>query len=155
MKKTIKTKARNLAVSVVEKSYDKDFYKWTMSQASLLKKAEFEKLDIVHLVEEIESLGRSEKRALRSYLANLVLHLLKIKYQPGKHTKSWDLSVRNSQNEVKILLKENPSLKAQLATILDEAYFTGRLSAIAETGLPEDVFPEECPWDIKKILEKK
>lgn len=132
--------------------YEQDFYKWTQNQASFLKNKEFSKLDIDHLIEEIESLGRSEKRAIESYLANLILHLLKIKFQPSKHTKTWDLSVRNSRHKIGVLLEENPSLKRYLPNILNEAYFTARLSAIVETGLDEDLFPEKCEWTLKEIL---
>ena len=132
--------------------YDSDFYKWTKNQANFLKQKEFSKLDINHLIEEIESLGRSEKRAIESYLANLILHLLKIKYQPGKHTKSWDLSVTNSKYHIDKLLKNNPSLKRYLPEILKDAYFTARLNAIDETGLEDKLFPQDCEWTLKEIL---
>lgn len=91
---TIQKCARNLAFSTHDKNnqnhlaYEKDFFKWTKTQANHLKKKEFSKLDIENLIEEIKSLGRSEKRAIKSYLANLLLDLLKIECQPGKHTKS-------------------------------------------------------------------
>lgn len=129
-------------------SYDGDFYLWTEEQSNFLKNQEFNKLDLAHLVEEIQSLGRSEKRALESHLANLLLHLLKIKYQPNKHTKSWDYSIKNARHKVQLLLKENPSLKNHLPQVLEEAYFTGRLAAISETGLDEELFPETCPWTL-------
>lgn len=137
-----------------QKSYDSDFYKWTKNQASFLKKGELSKLDIDHLIEEIESLGRSEKRAFESYLANLLLHLLKIEHQPKKHSKSWDLSIKNSRRKIKTLLEENPSLKRYIPKMLNEAYFTARLSAIAETGLQDEKFSEECPWDFHKIMKE-
>lgn len=136
----------------MQPAYERDFYQWTEDQIEFLKRKEFEKVDIDHLIEEIESLGRSEKRALESYLANVILHLLKIKYQPTKHTKSWDLSVRNSRHKIEVLLKQNPSLKRYLPEILEEAYFTARLNAISETGLEENVFPESCFWKLDEIL---
>jgi predicted nucleic acid-binding Zn-ribbon protein len=157
-KKSINRGAKKLEVLAHKKegkelsSYDVDFYKWTKNQATFLKKGEYLKLDIDHLIEEIESLGRSEKRALESYLANLLLHLLKIEYQPNKHSKSWDLSVKNSRHKIKVLLSENPSLKRHLPKILNEAYFTARLNAISETGLEDEKFPEACPWDLEKIM---
>lgn len=135
----------------MQPAYDRDFFKWTKDQVKFLKKGEFTKLDIDHLIEEIESLGRSEKRALESYLSNLLLHLLKIQYQPNKRTKSWDLSVKNSRHKIHVLLKENPSLKRYLPSILSEAYFTARLNAISETGLDESEFPEDCPWILEQI----
>jgi hypothetical protein len=133
-------------------AYERDFYKWTENQIMFLKKKEFSKLDIDHLIEEIESLGRSEKRAIESYLSNLLLHLLKIHYQPAKHSRSWDNSIKHSKHKIGVLLKENPSLKRFLPTILEEAYFTARLNAISETGLKDEVFPETCPWRLNELF---
>src|SRR5438128_2161639 len=102
-KKTLKNRPRKLAIAVPEMTesliYDKDFYKWTRNQASYLKKKDFAHLDIENLVEEIESLGRSDKRALRSHLIILLLHLLKAKYQHEmqKNTHSWEASIKNAR----------------------------------------------------------
>lgn len=133
-------------------SYEGDFYKWIKHQAVFLKRGEFSKLDIENLVEEIETLGRSEKRALESYLVILLIHLLKIQHQPKKHSKSWDLSIKNSRRKIQYRLKESPSLKRHLPKILEEAYADARIEAAEETGLSEKIFPETCPWTLKEIL---
>lgn len=133
-------------------AYEKDFYKWTRTQANLLKKEEFDKLDIQHLMVEIESLGNSEKRALESYLIILLMHLLKIEFQPTNHSKSWDLSVKNSRFRIARILQQNPSLKTKLPVLFKDAYYSARLEAAQETGLDENLFPEECPWTIKKAI---
>ena len=155
-KKTTKALPKKMTLSAPRKNgitYEKDFYKWTRDQSRLLKKEEFSKLDIEHLIEEIESLGRSEKRTLRSQLEILLMHMLKSKYQPKKHTKSWDLSIKNSRFKAESVLKDNPSLKPQLNEILKEAYFAARLDAALETGLKEETFPEECPWKLEDVLQ--
>lgn len=162
-KKTIKYTPKRMTVTLKRDAkapkvppevplYEKDFFDWTTMQASLLKKGEYKKLDIDHLVEEIEALGRSERRTLESHLANLFLHLLKIKYQPGKHTRSWDLSIKNADYHAKKVYQQNPSLKQHLPDIFADAYYTAKLKACDETGLEEDVFPEKCPWKVKDIL---
>ena len=84
--------------------YDRDFLRWTQEQADCLQKREFEKLDIDHLREEIESLGISLQRVLESYFANLLMHKLKIKYQPEMHTNSWDNSIKNAIFQIKKLI---------------------------------------------------
>src|ERR1700733_2348746 len=85
----------------VEKiEYDADFFKWSHDQAEFLRRGEFKKLDIKNLTEEIESLGISQLDALESYLCILLLHLLKVKYQPSMHTRSWDLSILNSRYHI-------------------------------------------------------
>lgn len=155
-RKNVKSNPKKLEISSRKKSlpplYEKDFYHWTKRQAHLLQDKDFAELDIKNLIEEIESLGRSEKRALESYLTILLIHLLKIQYQPKKRTKSWDLSVKNSKHKIEVLLKDNPSLKKHLPNLFKEAYFTARLGAAAETNLDETIFPDECPWTIKELI---
>lgn len=132
--------------------YEQDFYGWTRMQSRLLKKQEFSNLDIENLIEEIESLGRSERRTLESYLEILLMHMLKVEYQPAKHSKSWDLSIKNSRQKFKKVLKQNPSLKPKLPEILKDAYESARLDAALETKLEEKKFPVNCPWTMDEIL---
>ena len=159
-KTTVKTSSTNLSVSApasakVNLEYEKDFYKWTRNQAKILKNKEFSNLDIENLIEEIESLGRSERRTLESYLEILLMHMLKAKYQPAKHSKSWDLSIKNSRQKFKKVLKQNPSLKPKLAEILRDSYESARLDAALETKLDEKIFPANCPWTIDEILSEE
>ena len=157
-KNTVKISEKKLTLSALNKpsqsveEYEKDFFKWTKSQARLLKNQEFSKLDIVNLIEEIESLGRSEKRALQSYLEVLLMHMLKKKYQKKADTRSWDLSIKSSNHKVQQVLSDNPTLKSKLKDIVTDAYYSARLSAAAETGLDEKKFPEECPWSLKELF---
>lgn len=136
-------------------NYDSDFHQWSLDQASLIKNRNFLRLDIDNLIEEIEGLGASDKRALKSYLAILLSHLLKIQYQPEKHTRSWDLSIKSSKNETKEILRYNPSLKRLLPDFLKDAYMKAKLEAAYQTGLDEKIFPEECPWKIEEVLGEK
>lgn len=160
--KIVKTRPKPLSVSAAVKDktdqHENDFFKWTINQAKYLKKRDFSKLDMENLIEEIESLGRSERRTLQSYLEVLLMHMLKAKYQSKKHTKSWDISIREASYKAELTLSKNPSLKPKLLEILKESYFSARLRAVLETGLPEEIFPEECPWKLKELfpdLEKK
>jgi hypothetical protein len=160
IKKTVKTNPKKLSVNMqtIEKSeqiYDSDFFKWTKDQANYLKKQEFSSLDIENLIEEIESLGRSERRTLESYLEILLMHMLKAKYQPAKHSKSWDLSIKNSRQKFKKILSQNPSLKPKLAAILKDSYESARLDAALETKLDEKIFPLKSPWTMTEILSEK
>lgn len=162
-KKTVRLTPQKLSVQAPTSAkenleYDKDFFKWASNQAKFLKKGDFLKLDIDNLIEEIESLGRSEKRTLESYLTILLMHKLKVKYQPGMHTNSWDLSMKEANFKAQTTLEENPSLKHKLKEITKKAYFSARIKAALETELPEKTFPEECPWSLKDLfpdLEKK
>ena len=77
-------------------TYEKDFYAWSKEQSSLLREKEYTKLDIMNLIEEIESLGKSERQTLTSHLTIYFLHRLKIHYQNKMHTRSWDISEKKS-----------------------------------------------------------
>lgn len=133
-------------------SYNNDFYKWALTQANLLKKGDFSKIDLENIVEEIESLGRSQRSALRNQMIRLLMHMLKIKYQPTKHSKSWDKSIGNAKIEIEKILSENPSLKREMPDLLKESYRYARKKAAIETGLDIKKFPENCPWELKEVI---
>jgi hypothetical protein len=93
--------------------YTQDFYAWTQEQAARLEARQFDALDIINLVDEVLSLGASERRALGSHLIILVLHLLKWRYQPdGRLTShSWSDSIRNARIQIDLLVETSPSLR--------------------------------------------
>jgi hypothetical protein len=61
-------------------TYDKDFYAWAMENAELLRQKKFEEIDIDNIAEEIESMGKGNKRSVFSHLSILIAHLLKWKF---------------------------------------------------------------------------
>lgn len=135
--------------TIHETDYEKDFFLWTQEQSKLLQKRDFSKLDVENLKEEIESLGISDKRAIKNHLINLMLHLLKIQYQSQKHTKSWDSSIKNSRKAIYLICDDSPSLRNQLKKMILDSYKYARSDAASETGLDESIFPEECPFGIE------
>ena len=132
-------------------TYDTDFYQWTQQQADLLRQGKLSALDIDHLLEEIESMGSSQKNSLQSYLFNVLMHLLKWQYQPQRRGTSWRMSIRNGRQHIQRLLRESPSLTPQLPAILEEEYPPARENAADETGLPLTTFPEQCPFTLEQI----
>jgi len=133
--------------------YDSDFYAWSREQAELLRTGKLAEADIEHIAEEIDSMGRTEKRELISRLEVLLLHLLKWRYQPGKRGASWEASIRVQRYSVEEHLDDNPSLKPLLPQALASAYRKARQEAVAETGLPSGTFPEACPWTAEQVLD--
>jgi hypothetical protein len=95
--------------------YERDFYAWTQQQAQLLRERAWEKLDLPHLIEEMESLGRQQRQELRNRLGVLVGHLLKWEYQPQARSVSWLLTLQVQRQEVLDLLEESPSLRPLFA----------------------------------------
>jgi hypothetical protein len=143
----------NLEISGMNNiDYDDDFYGWAQQQANYIKQQEYAKLDRENLFEEIESLGKSEKRTLKSYLETLFLHKLKVTYQSYKITRSWNCSIKVSIDRCQEVLKENPSLKPKLKELMKSAYSHSRINASSETGIDEYEFPAECPWTVKDIF---
>jgi hypothetical protein len=133
--------------------YETDFYAWTQEQASLLRKHQWNQLDLLNLIEEIESLGKQQRQELRNRLSVLIGHLLKWEYQSSMRSRSWLATIRVQRRDTLRLLKDNPSLKSYLEEVLAEAYENGRDLAMGETDLPEQTFPVECPYSLTEILD--
>lgn len=136
--------------------YDQDFFAWLNQQAALLKSGQLNELDIEHLVEEVEAMGRSEKRELDSRMTILIMHLLKWQFQPSLQGKSWLLTIRNQRLDIAKVLKDSPSLKRFLentewqAEIWEDAV----QRATIETGYTQDMFPSSPIWEIDQILDR-
>lgn len=132
--------------------YDQDYYLWLTTTAELLRENQLSALDITNLLEEVEDMGRSEKRALYSNLKVLLMHLLKYQYQPEKRSNSWVASIVEHQQRLRQALKESPSLRSHLTQIFNDCYQDARELAAAETGLSIDQFPPESPFSAENIL---
>ena len=135
--------------------YDRDFYAWSREQAELLRAGKLAEADIDHIAEEIDSMGRTEKRELISRLSVLLLHLMKWRYQPEKRGPSWEASIRVQRNRLADHLDDNPSLKPLLPKALVSAYRDASLEAVAETALPGATFPAACPWTVGQVLDNE
>jgi Domain of unknown function DUF29 len=133
--------------------YDRDFYAWSREQADLLRAGKLAEADIGHIAEEIDSMGRTEKRELISRLDVLLLHLLKWHHQPGKRGPSWEASIFVQRNRLADHLDDNPSLRPLLPQAMASAYRIARREAVAETGLPGETFPDVCPWTADEVLD--
>ena len=135
--------------------YTQDFYAWTQEQVALLREGAWHELDRDHLIEEIESLGRSERKEVRSYLEGLVLHLLKWQYQPAYRQEShgWQDSIEENHARLPDCLQESPSLRPQLPALLHQCYPHARRGAARETRLPLATFPDTCPWTVEQVLD--
>jgi Domain of unknown function DUF29 len=132
--------------------YEQDFYLWIETTAKQLKAGKFAEIDLENLIEEIESMGRSEKHALESHLVILLMHLLKYKYQPEKITNSWKSTIREHRWRLTRSFKDSPSLKTYFQEVFIECYQDARKLASDETGLELDIFPVESPFNTDECL---
>jgi hypothetical protein len=132
--------------------YDEDFYAWSMEQARLLRAGEFARLDIENIAEELESMGRSDKRQIENRLVVLLAHLLKWQVQVGFRSRSWSATIREQRYRIRRLVGESPSLQPAVGELLAEAYGEARRAAADETGLAETAFPADCPFTPDQVM---
>ena len=137
----------------METLYDRDFYEWTQKNAQLLREGRLSEIDIDNLIEELETMGRSEKRAFVNHLAVLIAHLLKWERQPVLQSKSWKYTIREQRAQVADILDDNPSFKHSLDELLLKAYGKAIVRVVKETGLDEETFPATCPYELEKIMD--
>jgi len=144
--------SRTTLVDAAAQLYDTDFYEWCIKMAALLRAGRIDKVDLEHVAEEIEDLGKGQYRELDSRTTVLILHLLKKRYQAGKQTRSWDQTIRDQRIEIRGLLRYNPSLRRALAGAPARVYDDAVDKASNETGLPADKFPQSCPFSPQEIF---
>ncbi|BBD53444.1 MULTISPECIES: DUF29 domain-containing protein [Planktothrix] len=135
--------------------YEQDFYLWIENTVNQLKTGQLLEVDLGNLIEEIESMGRSEKQALESDLIIVLLHLLKYKYQPDKRSNSWLSSIYEHRRRLRKALKSSPSLKPYYTEVFEECYQDARQEAALETGLTLEVFPVVCPFTPEATLDSE
>lgn len=133
--------------------YETDFYAWTQEQARLLQQRRWNELDLDNLVDEVQSVGGSEKREIRNRLTNLLAHLLKWKFQPGRRGSSWKRSIRDQRSELDDIIETSPSLRRYLQEQVTRRYLGATLEAAEETGLAIGLFPEECPFTVEQVFD--
>jgi hypothetical protein len=134
------------------RAYEKDYAGWAEDTAQALEEGRFNEIDRAALADEVRDLGKSERARIESALRLLLIHLLKAKYQPEKHSRSWDNTIGIQRLHVAKYLRESPSLRAKLDELLTDAYQTARYDAANETGLMLDTFPETCEWTVAEVL---
>jgi hypothetical protein len=137
---------------MTETLYEQDFYSWTRQQSRLLRQGQFDQLDLSHLIEELDDLGNRHYDQLESRLMQLVAHLLKWQVQHWKRTNSWRATIRVQRTAIAKLLRRNPGLQPRLAEAMVESWPEAKDVAIAETDLPDEQFPEICPFSVEQVL---
>jgi Domain of unknown function DUF29 len=135
-------------------NYENDYYGWANEQAQLLRSGKLAQADIENIAEEIESMGKGEKRELVNRLIILVVHLLKWQFQPTKRGSSWETTIKIQRIQTKSHMKDNPSLKAQIKDVMNDAYKVAILEATLETNLPKQTFPINCPYSFEQIMDE-
>lgn len=135
--------------------YRADFYAWCLTTAALIRSGKWYDIDLESVAEEVESLGRSQKRELESRLEVLMMHLLKWCYQPERResSHSWYDTILEQRSQLARLLRDNPSLRPQVPILLTAGYADARRRAVGETQILAAVFPQTCPWTADQVCD--
>jgi Domain of unknown function DUF29 len=134
--------------------YDRDFVGWTEQVVEALRRGDWAALDVENLIEEVEALGKSDRRAIKSRLEVLLMHLLKWQFQPEQRSRSWQATILEQRLRIVEILEDSPSLKNYWPTVVDAAYDGARKLAAIETGLTVERFPVGCEYSIGQILDE-
>jgi hypothetical protein len=135
--------------------YEADVIAWAHEQAAFVRAGRFDMLDLEHIADEIEDVGKSEQRELESRMAVLLAHLIKWQFQPDRRGNSWRHTISEQRKKVVQRIIRTPSLKADLNNV---DWWAGVWAdsldiATRETGFLYERFPEECPWQYSQITD--
>ena len=133
--------------------YQKDFYHWIEQTVDLLKQNRLSEIDTDILIDELESMGKRDRRELLSRLVILLAHLLKWQYQVEHRSSSWRGSIVEQRYQIQKQLEDSPSLSNQLSNLLTKAYPDALKLAQAETGIKQQLFPNNCHYELTQILD--
>ena len=145
----------NQELKAISNLYETDFALWIEQTSLLLRSGNYEEVDWENLIEEIEGLVKSDKRALRSQIERVMMHFLKWDYQPERRSRSWRNSVAEGQNQIHQLLQDSPSLKPYLVEVLPECYRVAIKLASIQTNLPRERFATECPYSVNAVMTRE
>ena len=142
-----------IAIASKTSLYDRDFYQWVQETTEKLKTKDFDHVDFEHLIEEIESLGTSERSEVLNRLATLLEHLLKRMYIVSRPQEfnGWERTIREQRRQIKRTLKTSPSLKNYFTEIFDYAYQDALDEVLSEKGYQSVKFPDT--WQFNRDID--
>lgn len=152
LERTVGTPTETEAAPMPDPMKGGDVYGWAIAQAALIRARRFDEIDWVNVADEIESVAKSEIRALTSNLIVLLAHILKWDHQPQRRSRFWSLSINEHRARVEDEIADNPSMKPKLSEVLSRAYRSARSDAASETDLSIEKFPGACPYDWDAIM---
>src|SRR5260221_5029398 len=138
--------------------YDDDFYAWTQYQADVLRsmRTRDNRFDRENVAEEIETVGRNERDAVRSQVRRILEHFLKLAYSPaGDPRHGWRGSIIDARAELDDKL--SPTLRHDISGILGKLYAAARnkVASDLQDHSEQDAaasLPAECPYTVDQIL---
>ncbi|MDJ1173464.1 DUF29 domain-containing protein [Roseofilum capinflatum] len=137
--------------------YKEDFYLWVQTTAQLLKERQLDRIDFESVIEEVESMGKREKKELKSRLTTLIEHLLKIEYwesEKANNARGWRQTIVEQRRQIQYLLEESPSLKVLLIEVWTQCYGNARQDIIRKYELDPELFPVDPKLTVDNLLDE-
>ncbi|WP_428487339.1 DUF29 domain-containing protein [Rhodopila sp.] len=106
--------------------YDTDIVVWSEQQAELLRRlaageAVNAAVDWDNIIDEVETVGESERSRLESHIGTVVEHLIKLQASPATGPRNgWKRSIRNARRGIMRCVKRSPSLRHQIGAIIQD-----------------------------------
>ena len=135
--------------------YDQDTYRWAMENAALLRAGAVDQADLANIAEELEDLGKSQKKELASRVRVILTHLLKLEFSSAssdRSLQSWRSTLETQRADLEYHLNDNPSLLPTVRDVILTAYPRACRAAAQEAKLPIQTFPATCPYTPKQVL---
>lgn len=129
----------------IKELHDRDFNLWVEETKKAILNRDFEHMDWDNLLDEIDDMGKSEKRSLESYLQRLIEHVLKLSYWESEKAQNFrhlQSEVINFRNLIKRLLKRNPSFNRYMEDVYQELFQDAIALLEVEFEIPQDSFVE-------------
>lgn len=133
--------------------YEQDFHAWIGQQVGHLQERRLDQLDLDNLVEELEALGRAEKRSVFGNMRTILQHLLQIAAGPDGPAEDWRTAISVHRVYLEGDFRTSPSLRPYAVKILPECYERARHRAAEDAGLPLSAFPPACPYSLAQVLD--
>lgn len=134
-----------MEASQLQTLYDRDFALWVETTVAQLQAQDFAAVDLAHLIEEIDALGKRQRKAVRSYLVRLLEHLLKRRYVLMSDCyRGWEVEIRSFRQQLRLELADSPSLRGFILEILPQCYEMA-LETVRDS-YPETDFPVIYPF---------
>jgi len=131
--------------------YETDETAWLDAMADLLRRGALSELDYAHLEEYLSDMARRDRREVESRLVVLIAHILKWAYQPDRQSRSWRGTIVEQRHEL-VRLAGRGVLRNHAESVLSDIYAESVERVAAETDLPAETFPAECPYTLDQLL---
>ncbi|AFZ26715.1 protein of unknown function DUF29 [Cylindrospermum stagnale PCC 7417] len=144
-----------LTTDINKELYEQDFYLWIQTTVKLLQEGKLDQLDIENLIEEIDSMGRREKKELKTRLIVLIEHLLKLQFwieEKDYNARGWRNTVVEQRRQIIYTLADSPSLKSILNELFLDCYADARNDTLRKYQLSLELFPEQPPFSLDQVL---